>query len=110
MQYTKKDFYYELPEEQIAQTPATPRDSSRLLVSRRENKCIEDKIFRDIADELHAGDLLVINNTKVIPARMYAKTAHGGAVEVLLLKRKQLNEWEVVMRPGKNRRAYGGFG
>lgn len=101
MQYTKKDFYYELPEEQIAQTPATPRDSSRLLVYRRENKCIEDKIFRDIADELHAGDLLVINNTKVIPARMYAKTAHGGAVEVLLLKRKQLNEWEVLMRPGK---------
>ncbi len=101
MQYTKKDFYYDLPEERIAQTPATPRDSSRLLVYRRETKSIEDKIFRDIEDELKAGDLLVVNNTKVIPARMYAKTAHGGVVEVLLLKRKQLNEWEVLMRPGK---------
>ena len=101
IQYTKKDFYYDLPEERIAQTPATPRDSSRLLVYRRETKSIEDKIFRDIEDELKAGDLLVVNNTKVIPARMYAKTAYGGVVEVLLLKRKQLNEWEVLMRPGK---------
>ena len=85
MQYTKKDFYYDLPEERIAQTPAMPRDSSRLLVYRRETKSIENKIFRDIEDELQAGDLLVVNNTKVIPARMYAKTAHGGVVEILLL-------------------------
>ena len=101
VQYTKKDFYYDLPEERIAQTPAEPRDSSRLLVYHRENKTIENKIFRDITDYLQKGDLLVINNTKVLPARMYAKTAHGGVVEVLLLKRYDLNTWEVLMRPGK---------
>ena len=69
VQYKKSDFYYDLPEEQIAQTPANPRDSSKLLVYHREDKRIEDKIFRDIADYLQAGDLLVVNNTKVIPAR-----------------------------------------
>ncbi len=101
VQYTKKDFYYDLPEERIAQTPAEPRDSSRLLVYDRKTKTIQDKIFRDIYDELQAGDLLVVNNTKVIPARMYAKTEHGGIVEVLLLKRYELDTWEVLMRPGK---------
>ncbi len=101
VQYLKSDFYYHLPEEQIAQTPASPRDSSRLLVYHRDTKTIEDKIFRDIADYLQAGDLLVVNNTKVIPARVYAQTAHGGAVEILLLKRRDLKEWEVLMRPGK---------
>ncbi len=101
VQYLKSDFYYHLPEEQIAQTPASPRDSSRLLVYHRDGKTIEDKIFRDICDYLQAGDLLVVNNTKVIPARVYAKTAHGGAVEILLLKRRDLKEWEVLMRPGK---------
>lgn len=101
VQYLKSDFYYHLPEEQIAQTPANPRDSSRLLVYHRDGKTIEDKTFRDIYDYLQAGDLLVVNNTKVIPARVYAKTAHGGAVEILLLKRRDLKEWEVLMRPGK---------
>lgn len=101
VQYKKSDFYYDLPEERIAQTPAEPRDSSRLLVYRRDTKTVEDKIFRDIVDELHAGDLLVVNNTKVIPARMYALTPHGGVVEVLLLKRIELNTWEVLMKPGK---------
>ena len=101
VQYTKKDFYYDLPEERIAQTPAETRDSSRLLVYDRKTKTIQDKIFRDIYDELQAGDLLVVNNTKVIPARMYAKTEHGGIVEVLLLKRYELDTWEVLMRPGK---------
>lgn len=101
VQYKKSDFYYDLPEERIAQTPVEPRDSSRLLVYDRATKTIEDKIFRDIADELKAGDVLVINNTKVIPARMYALTPHGGVVEVLLLKRYDLNTWEVLMRPGK---------
>ena len=101
VQYKKSDFYYDLPEEQIAQTPAEPRDSSRLLVYRRDEKQIEDKIFRDIEEELKAGDVLVLNNTKVIPARVYAKTAHGGAVEILLLKRYDLTTWEVLMRPGK---------
>ena len=101
IQYKKSDFYYDLPEERIAQTPAEPRDSSCLLVYDRESKQIEDKIFRDIADYLHEGDVLVVNNTKVIPARMYALTQHGGVVEVLLLKRYDLNTWEVLMRPGK---------
>ncbi len=101
VQYKKSDFYYDLPEEQIAQTPAEPRDSSRLLVYRRDSKQIGDKVFSDIVDYLHEGDLLVVNNTKVIPARMYALTPHGGVVEVLLLKRYDLNTWEVLMKPGK---------
>ncbi len=101
VQYKKSDFFYELPEERIAQTPVEPRDSSKLLVYRRAEKKIEDKIFRDIVDELKAGDLLVVNNTKVIPARVYATTAHGGVVEILLLKRYDLTTWEVLMRPGK---------
>ncbi|MBQ8295738.1 MAG: tRNA preQ1(34) S-adenosylmethionine ribosyltransferase-isomerase QueA [Clostridia bacterium] len=101
VQYKKSDFYYDLPEERIAQTPVEPRDSSRLLVYHRQTKQIEDKIFRDIEDYLQAGDVLVVNNTKVIPARMYALTKNGGVVEVLLLKRHDLNTWEVLMRPGK---------
>lgn len=101
VQYKKRDFYYDLPEERIAQTPVYPRDSSRLLVYHKDEKRIEDKIFKDIADYLNKGDLLVINNTKVLPARMFAKTQHGGAVEVLLLKRYNLNTWQVLMRPGK---------
>ncbi len=101
VQYKKSDFYYDLPEERIAQTPAEPRDSSRLLVYDRKTKRITDRVFRDIVDYLQAGDVLVINNTKVLPARMYARTPHGGAVEVLLLKRYDLDTWEVLMRPGK---------
>lgn len=101
MQYKKSDFYYELPEELIAQTPATPRDSSRLLVYDRVSKTVEHKIFRDIIDYLKKGDVLVLNNTKVLPARLYARTEHGGAVEVLLLKRLDRDEWEVLVKPGK---------
>ena len=101
VQYKKSDFYYDLPEERIAQTPATPRDSSRLLVYDRKEKKITDRIFRDITEYLQAGDVLVVNNTKVIPARAYALTPHGGVVEILLLKRYDLNTWEVLMRPGK---------
>lgn len=101
MQYRKSDFYYDLPQERIAQTPVYPRDSSRLLVYDSRNKTIEDKIFRDVGDYLRKGDLLVVNTTKVIPARVYAHTEHGGAVEILLLKRRDLRVWEVLMRPGK---------
>ena len=101
MQFRKSDFYYDLPEELIAQTPATPRDSSRLLVYNRETKTIEHKIFRDILGYLHKGDVLVVNNTKVLPARLYAHTANGGAVEVLLLKRLERDKWEVLVKPGK---------
>ncbi len=101
VEYKKSDFYYDLPEAQIAQTPAEPRDSSRLLAYNLRTKKIEDRVFRDIVEYLRAGDVLVVNNTKVIPARMYARTAHGGVVEVLLLKRYDLRTWEVLMRPGK---------
>ena len=101
VQYTKQDFYYDLPEERIAQTPSEPRDSSRLLVYDKTEKTIQDKHFYDIVDYLKKGDLLVVNNTKVIPARVYAKTQHGGVVEILLLKRHDIHTWEVLMRPGK---------
>ena len=101
MQYKKSDFYYDLPEERIAQTPATPRDSSKLLVYDSKSGAITDRVFRDIPEYLRAGDVLVVNNTRVIPARMYALTPHGGVVEVLLLKRYDLNTWEVLMKPGK---------
>ncbi len=95
------DFYYDLPEELIAQTPAEPRDSSRLLVYHRATHRIEHRIFREIKEYLRAGDVLVVNRTKVLPARLFAKTASGGAVEVLLLKRINLDEWEVLVRPGR---------
>ena len=97
----KCSFYYDLPEELIAQTPAEPRDSSRLLVYDRKTGQIEDRIFRDIGEYLVPGDVLVVNNTKVIPARMYALTEHGGTVEVLLLRRYDIRTWEVLMKPGK---------
>jgi len=95
------DFDYYLPEELIAQTPATPRDSSRLLVYNREEDKIYHKRFFDIVDFLKEGDLLVRNNTKVLPARMFAFTPNGGKVEVLLLKRFNLTDWEVLVKPGK---------
>lgn len=101
MQYKKSDFYYELPEELIAQTPAEPRDSSRLLVYDRASGKTEHRIFRDITEYLHAGDVLVVNNTKVLPARLYVHTENGGAVEVLLLKRLNKDDWEVLVKPGK---------
>jgi S-adenosylmethionine:tRNA ribosyltransferase-isomerase len=101
VQYKKSDFYYYLPEDQIAQTPATPRDSSRLLVYNRQTDKIEHRIFHDVTDYLKAGDVLVINNTKVLPARLYAHTENGGVVEILLLKRVDKDSWEVLAKPGK---------
>ncbi len=101
IQYKKSDFYYDLPEELIAQTPAEPRDSSRLLVYDRANDKVEHRIFRDVTDYLKKGDVLVINNTKVLPARMYAHTEHGGVVEILLLRRLEKDKWEVLAKPGK---------
>ena len=95
------DFYYDLPEELIAQTPVEPRDSSRLLVFDRASDKISHKHFRDVYDLLNKGDLLVINTTKVYPARIFAHTEHGGKVEVLLLKRQNLTDWEVLVKPGK---------
>ncbi len=98
------DFDYFLPEELIAQTPVYPRDSSRLLVYNREKDSIEHKHFYDIIDYLKEGDVLVRNNTKVLPARMFGFTVNGGKVEILLLKRFNLNEWEVLVKPGKKAR------
>ena len=95
------DFDYYLPENLIAQTPVEPRDSSRLLVFDKSTDTIEHKHFFDIKDYLKKGDVLVRNNTKVLPARMFAKTKNGGNVEVLLLKRFDLTEWEVLVKPGK---------
>ena len=101
MQYRKSDFNYNLPPELIAQTPVEPRDCSRLLVYNRATDRVEHRIFRDITQYLKAGDVLVINNTKVLPARLYALTEHGGHVEVLLLKRLDIDRWEVLVKPGK---------
>ena len=101
IKYKKSDFYYDLPQELIAQTPAEPRDSSRLLVYDRATDTTEYRIFRDITDYLHAGDVLVINNTKVLPARMYAHTEHGGLIEILLLRRLEKDRWEVLAKPGR---------
>lgn len=95
------DFDYFLPEELIAQTPVYPRDSSKMLVYDRETKQILHKHFYDLVDFLQEGDLLVRNNTRVLPARLFAKTEHGGKVEVLLLKRKNLTDWEVLTRPAR---------
>lgn len=96
------DFYYDLPEEYIAQTPAEPRDSSRLLIYDRKTKEVQHKIFRDIYDELHPGDVLVVNNTRVIPARlMGTKKQTGREIEFLLLNKKTQDEWEIICRPGK---------
>ena len=101
VRYKKSDFYYDLPPEQIAQTPAEPRDSSRLFVYDRATDKLEHRIFRDITDYLKAGDVLVINNTKVLPARLYAHTEHGGLIEILLLKRLERDKWEVLAKPGR---------
>ena len=96
------DFWYDLPEELIAQQPAEPRDSSRLLVYDRATKSVEHKHFFDIADYLHKGDVLVVNNTKVLPARIYGAKEHtGGKIEFLLLKRLDLTHWEVILKPGR---------
>lgn len=96
------DFYYDLPQELIAQTPVEPRDSSRLLVYDRKTKTVEHKHFYDIIDYLNSGDVLVVNNTKVLPARIYGhKEGTGGKIEFLLLKRLDLTHWEVILKPGR---------
>ena len=96
------DFFYDLPQELIAQTPAEPRDSSRLLVYDRKTKTVEHKHFYDIIDYLNKGDVLVVNNTKVLPARIYGhKEGTGGKIEFLLLKRLDLTHWEVILKPGR---------
>lgn len=98
------DFYYELPEELIAQDPLSDRSSSRLMIMDKNTGALEHKVFRDIIDRLNPGDCLVINDTKVIPARLIGvKEGTGAAIEVLLLKRKEdlRDVWEVLVKPGK---------
>ncbi len=95
------DFNYNLPQELIAQVPIKERDMSRLMVLDKKNETIEHKVFKDILDYLNKGDCLVINNTKVIPARLYGKKETGANVELLLLKRIEGDYWEVMVRPGR---------
>ena len=95
-----KDFYYDLPEELIAQTPIEHRDESRLMVLNRANQTIEHKVFKDIVDYLKPGDVLVRNNTKVIPARLYGKKETGANIEFLLLNNIEGDIWESIVRPG----------
>ena len=97
----KSSYFYDLPQELIAQQPIEPRDSSRLLIFCRENEKIENKHFYDIVDFLRKGDVLVVNNTRVLPARLFGYKDTGAKIEVLLQKRLDLKRWEVIARPFK---------
>ena len=97
-----KDFYYELPKELIAQEPISDRSASRLMVLDKESGKTEHKHFYDIADYINAGDTLILNDTKVIPARLHGvKEDTGGAIEFLLLTKRSLDVWEVILKPGR---------
>lgn len=99
------DFYFDLPEELIAQEPLADRASSRLLVVDKETENVEHRHFRDIREYLRAGDCLVINDTRVLPARLFGERVGTGArIEILLLVRKSIDTWEVLVRPGKKAR------
>lgn len=98
----RQDFYYELPQELIAQDPLEDRSSSRLLVLDKESGAVSHHVFKDVIDYLNEGDCLVINDTKVLPARLIgAKVGTDAKIEVLLLKRKENNIWETLVKPGK---------
>ncbi|MEO2239825.1 tRNA preQ1(34) S-adenosylmethionine ribosyltransferase-isomerase QueA [Dorea sp. YH-dor226] len=98
----RQDFYYELPEELIAQDPLEDRSSSRLLVLDKESGAVSHHVFKEIVDYLHEGDCLVINDTKVLPARLIgSKVGTNAKIEILLLKRKENNIWETLVKPGK---------
>ncbi|MBR4768823.1 MAG: tRNA preQ1(34) S-adenosylmethionine ribosyltransferase-isomerase QueA [Lachnospiraceae bacterium] len=96
-----KDFSYELPEELIAQDPIPNRSDSRLMILDKTTGAIRHSVFHDIVNELRPGDCLVINNTRVIPARLYGVRETGGSVEILLLKRRENDVWETLVKPGK---------
>ncbi|MDR0846893.1 MAG: tRNA preQ1(34) S-adenosylmethionine ribosyltransferase-isomerase QueA [Lactobacillales bacterium] len=100
--YTTDDFDFDLPEAQIAQTPLSDRETSRLLVLDRSTREVYDKHFYNIIDELSEGDVLVMNDTRVLPARLYGvKPETGGAIEVLLLTNTEGDKWECLMKPAK---------
>jgi S-adenosylmethionine:tRNA ribosyltransferase-isomerase len=97
-----KDYYYDLPEELVAQEPLADRSASRLLVLDKESGAVRHDVFRHIAQYLNPNDCLVLNDSKVIPARLYGRRQDGGAaVEVLLLSRRELDVWETLVKPGK---------
>ena len=96
------DFYFDLPQELIAQDPLEDRSASRLLVLDKKTGAMEHRHFYNIVDYLQPGDCLVINNTKVIPARLYGvREGTGALIEILLLKRKENDVWETLVKPGK---------
>ncbi len=95
------DFHYDLPEELIAQTPLEKRDASRLMVIHRDSGELEHRIFSDLPDYLNPGDCLVINDSRVLPARLLGNRSTGGAVEVLLLQDKSNGVWECLTKPGR---------
>ena len=98
----KSDFWFDLPQEQIAQTPVEPRDHSRLLMMDRQSGECSHHHFYDVIDYLHEGDLLVVNDSRVIPARLYGiKEETGARIEVLLLEQKEKDIWETLVKPGK---------
>ena len=98
----KKDFWYDLPKELIAQEPASPRDSARLMVLSQKDDSIQHKIFRDLPDFLEPGDLLVVNNSKLLPARIVGiKQPTGAVCELLLLRQVKGDQWECLAKPGK---------
>ena len=102
----KKDFWYDLPKELIAQEPADPRDSARLMVLHRNSDAIEHRIFHDLPEYLQAGDVLVVNNSKVLPARLIGTKVPTGAVcELLLLRQVRGDTWECLARPGRRMQA-----
>lgn len=102
---SKKDYYYDLPPELIAQDPLKDRSASRLMVLGREDGSISHRHFTDVKEYLKPGDCLVLNNTRVIPARLYGvKEGTGAGIEVLLLKRLEANSWECLVKPGKKAR------
>ncbi len=100
----KKDFYYDLPEELIAQTPIYPRDSSRMLCYNRSENAVEDSHFYNLPNFLKKGDVLVVNNTRVINARLYGYDNNGRKYEVFLLKRIDLTHWEALLKPARKAR------
>ncbi len=97
----KSDFYFDLPEELIAQTPIEKRDASRLLVLDKDTGSVTHRHFSDILEYLNEGDCLVLNDSRVIPARLFGQRKTGGAVEVLLLRDLGENKWEALTRPGR---------
>ena len=97
----RSDFWFDLPEEQIAQTPVEPRDHARLMTVNRTTGEIGEGHFYDLPSLLRPGDLLVVNDSRVLPARLYGIKDTGAKIEVLLLEQKENNRWEVMVHPGR---------